>query len=105
MKFEFELDGIDAQNLYGLFQSDVRHTIMRMFDAQDGLVEYATDVPAYVRGCINSIRQTDILCNKVNPEFKLNSEPMIAYWIAKYGENTYENDEYTGYRIDGEEHV
>ena len=100
MKFEFELDDIDVQALGDIFRSQQRHDIMRMLDIERGKFDYINteDIPSWMRSAINHMQQLDILVHKVSPRFIFSSDSILNGFIARYGENQYDEDgEYTGH--------
>jgi hypothetical protein len=98
MKFEFQLDAIDVENLYGMFQSNRGHILIRMSDARAGKLPYVKETmctDSYIRGCINEMQQLDVLINKMIPHNTFDSTGILKYFIDIYGENIYdENEEY-----------
>ena len=101
MKFDFELDGIDTQNLFGIFQSQSIAIVQRSLDIESGKLDYikTEDIPNWMRGCINELLQLDRLAQIVsNGRFNTNYRDIAQIMIDRYGENQYDEDgEYTGH--------
>ena len=101
MKFEFELDGIDAQNFFGIFQSQSIAIVTRSLDIEMGKFDYVKteDIPSWMRGCINELLELNRIADIVSGgRFNTSYRDIAQHMIAKYGENQYdENEEYTGH--------
>ena len=107
MKFEFELDGIDTQNFFGVFQSQSIAIVTRSLDIELGRFDYVKteDIPSWMRGCINELLQLDRLAQIVSSgKFNTNYRDIAQHMIDRYGENQYDADgEYTGHTQPKEE--
>lgn len=101
MKFEFELDGIDTQNFFGMFQSQSIAIMTRALDIEMGKYDYVKteDIPSWIRGCINELLELDRIADIVSGgKFNTSYGDIAQHWIDRYGQNQYdENEEYTGH--------
>lgn len=103
MKFEFELDSIDVADLHSMFMREQHRILKRMLEAERGKLDYIVNIPAYIRGCFNELRQLDRLVNVINPRYEFDSSHLIALLVDRYGENIYDADgNYTGHTLETE---
>ena len=92
MKFEFELDALDAEDFSDLFQFRRMRLLAAMLDNELSPLNYVRDnLAEYQRGYINSIKLLDDLQNRVYGCTAAYDTDLTQY-IDRYGENEYDAD-------------
>jgi hypothetical protein len=99
MKFKFELDDVDTENFFTLFQREQNRIISTMLDA---VVEQREPLACWMRGYITAVLNLDALAVKVHPRLTLHGHELMQPHIDVYGVNVYDVDgNYRGYQLNG----